>query len=109
MQTQRQDKSSLNVLDKEVYMVDWESKKMTNLPFKKTTEAPSFAYCGIDMFGPFYIKEKRSEFKRCGVVFVCLAIRVVHIEMTHQTDTDSLIQALWRTIARRKCKAHTII
>ena len=55
----------------------------------------------FDMFGPFYIKEKRSELKRYGAMFVCLASRAVHIEVTHQIDTDSFIQALRIMIARR--------
>ena len=75
---------------------------MANLPYKKTTEAPSFTYCGIDIFGPFHINEKRSQLKRYGVMFVWLANRAVHIEVTHHIDTDSFIQALWRMIARRK-------
>ena len=76
-------------------------QKMANLPCERTTEAPPFTYCSIDMFGSFYIKEKRSEFKRYGAMFVCLASRAVHIEVTHQINNDSFIQALQRIIARR--------
>ena len=75
---------------------------MANLPYKKTTEDPSFTYCGIDIFGPFHINEKRSQLKRYGAMFVWLASRAVHIEVTHHIDPDSFIQALWRMIARRK-------
>ena len=53
------------------------------------------------MFGPFYIKEERSELKRYGAMFVRLASRAVHIEVTQQTDTESFIQALRIMIARR--------
>ena len=65
-----------------------------NLPYDRTTETPPFTYCGIDMFGPLYIKEKISELKRHGAMFVYLARRAVHIEVTHQIDTDSFIQEL---------------
>ena len=75
---------------------------MANLPYERTTKAPPFSYCGVDMFGPFYIKENRSELKRYGAIFVCLGSRAVHIEVTHETDTDSFIQALRRMIARIK-------
>ena len=34
-------------------------------------------------------------------MFVCLASRAVHIEVTHQIDTDSFIQALQKMTARR--------
>ena len=54
------------------------------------------------MFGPFNIKEKRSELERYEAMFVCLATRVVHIEVAHQIDTDSFIQALTRMIAMRE-------
>ena len=54
-------------------------KKMANLPHERTTEGTPFTYCGVDMFGPFYIKEKRSELKRYGAMFVCPASRAVHI------------------------------
>ena len=33
-------------------------------------------------------------------MFLCLASRAVHIEVTHHVDTDLFIQALWRMIAR---------
>ena len=41
---------------------------MVNLPYERTTEAPHFRYCGVDKFGAFYIKEKRSELKRYGAM-----------------------------------------
>ena len=76
-------------------------QNIANLPFERTTEVPPFTYCGVDMFGPFYIKEKISEFKRYRAMFVCLASRAVHIEVTHQINTDSFIQVLRRMIATR--------
>ena len=76
-------------------------QKMANLPCERTTEAPPSIYCVVDIFGLFYIKEKISELKRCGAMFLCLASRAFHIEVTHQIDTDSFIQALRRIIARR--------
>ena len=75
---------------------------MYNLPYERTTQAPTFTYCGVDMFGPVYIKERRSELKRYGAIFVCLKSGAVHIEMTYEIDTDSYIQALRRMIARRE-------
>ena len=76
-------------------------QKIANLPFARTTETSPFTCCGVDMFGRFYIKEKISEFKRYRAMFVCLASRAVHIEVTHQINTDSFIQVLQRMIARR--------
>ena len=28
-------------------------QKMTNLPYERTTEAPHFVYCGVEMLGTF--------------------------------------------------------
>ena len=77
-------------------------QKMANLTYERTTEAPSFTYCGVDMFVPFYIKEKRSELKRYGAMLFCLASRAVQIEVTPHVNMDSFIQALQRMIALKK-------
>ena len=55
----------------------------------------------MDMFGPFTIKCCRTELKRYGIIFTCLASRTVHLEVANTMDTDSFIQALRRFIARR--------
>ena len=76
-------------------------QQMANLPTNRMlTEAP-FTYCGVDMFGPFYIKEGRKELKRYGAIFTCFSLRAIHIETTVNIDTDSFIQALRRFINRR--------
>lgn len=77
-------------------------QKMADLPVDRTvaSEAP-FTRVGVDYFGPFEIKRGRSMVKRYGVVFTCLAIRAIHIEMASSLDTSSCIDALRRFIARR--------
>eukprot|EP00794_Sanderia_malayensis_P004021 gene4021-4570_t len=76
-------------------------QKMADLPEERVKEAPPFTYCGVDLFGPFVIKERRKELKRYGVLFTCFGSCVIHIETTNSLDTDSFIQALRRFIARR--------
>ena len=61
---------------------------MADLPKDRFQEAAPFTYCAVDMFGPFKIKVKRSEAKRYGTMFTCLASRTVHIEVSHSMITD---------------------
>ena len=44
-------------------------QKMADQPIQRCTEAPPFTYCRVDMFGPYLIKEKRSQLKRYGALF----------------------------------------
>ena len=47
------------------------------------------------------VKRGRSETKRYGVLFTCLTIHAIHIEVVHSLDTDSFINSMCRFIARR--------
>ena len=53
------------------------------------------------MFGPFTIKERRSELKRYVILFTCFSSRAIHLETTISMETDSFICALRRFIGRR--------
>ena len=44
-------------------------QKMSDLPLERLTETPPFTYVGLDLFGPFIVKEGRKELKRYGVNF----------------------------------------
>ena len=76
-------------------------QKMADLPPERCSTSPPFTYTGVDLFGPFTIKQGRKEHKRYGVMFTCLASRAVHIEISASLDTDSFLHALRRFIARR--------
>ena len=53
---------------------------MADLPKDRLTPTlPPFSYVGLDYFGPFLIKRARSEVKRYGCLFTCLATGAVHI------------------------------
>ena len=71
---------------------------MADLPEERITYAPPFTYCGVDLFGPFQIKQGRKEVKRYGVLFTCLASRGVHIETADSLETDSFMNALRRAV-----------
>ena len=77
-------------------------QKMANLPEDRLTpDQPPFTNVGVDYFGPFEVKRGRSTVKRYGVMFTCLAIRAVHIEIADSLDTSSCINAIRRFISRR--------
>lgn len=75
---------------------------MAPLPSPRVTALESpFTSTGVDYFGPFLVKRGRSQVKRYGCIFTCLAVRAVHIEMTHSLDAESFLCAFSRFTARR--------
>ena len=77
-------------------------QKMADLPKDRLIpDKLPFTAVGVDFFGPFQVRRSRSLVKRYGVIFTCLNVHPVHIEVAHSLDTDSFILALRRFIARR--------
>ena len=74
---------------------------MVDLPMHRLADAPPFTYWGVDMFGPFVIKQQRNEIKCYGAMFMCMASQAVHIGITHSLNSDSFIQALRSVTACR--------
>nr|XP_033200963.1 uncharacterized protein LOC117163080 [Bombus vancouverensis nearcticus] len=77
---------------------------MGNLPEARVTESRPFTNVGVDYCGPFHIKEKRDRNRRqikvYVAIFVCLAIKAVHIELVDDLTSEAFIAALRRFIAR---------
>ena len=81
-----------------------QGQKMADLPAVRITEGgPPFLYTGLDFFGPFLVRRGRgqSRIKRYGVIFTCLTMQAVHLEVAADMTTDSFINILRRFIARR--------
>ena len=78
------------------------NQRMADLPADRITPGdPPFSHVGVDVFGPFVVKQGRSLVKRYGCLFTCLKIRAVHLEILYSMDTDSFVNALQRFICRR--------
>ena len=76
--------------------------KMADLPVARLRlYKPAFYSTGMDCFGPFEVKIGRRVEKRWGIIFKCLTIRAVHLDVLTSLDTDSFLMALRRFIARR--------
>ena len=69
--------------------------------------AKPFSSTGIDYFGPIKVKATKHTRKnptlnkRYGVIFVCLTMRALHLEVADNLTTESFILALSRFIARK--------
>ena len=75
---------------------------MSPLPSERITPGmPVFTYVGVDVYGPYLIKNYRSEVKRYGSLFTCMTTRAVHIEVLNSLDTSSMINAVSRFKSRR--------
>ncbi|XP_048846374.1 uncharacterized protein LOC125717469 [Brienomyrus brachyistius] len=78
-----------------------EEQRMADLPVDRVEPSPPFTYTGMDCFGPFYTKQGRKEFKRYGLLFTCLSLRAIHLEMLEDLTTDAFLNALRCFIAIR--------
>ncbi|CAI5649659.1 unnamed protein product [Oreochromis niloticus] len=76
--------------------------KMADLPVARLRlYKPAFYSTGVDCFGPFEVKIGHRVEKRWGIIFKCLTIRAVHLDVLTSIDTDAFLMALRRFIARR--------
>ncbi|XP_018312448.1 uncharacterized protein, partial [Mycetomoellerius zeteki] len=84
--------------------------KMGDLPAVRIRPATPFTNTGIDFCGPFFIKEKkfrnRTRIKVYVCVFVCMAIKAVHLEIVSDLTSEGFLAALRRFIARRGLPEH---
>ena len=81
-----------------------ETQIMADLPIERVQHGEHpWASTGVDLFGPFHTRRGRTQTKRYGVIFTCLALatRAVHLEMADSLSADSFICALRRFLARR--------
>lgn len=70
------------------------SQQMGQLPADRVEPTPAFTRVGVDTFGHFTVKERRTEMKRWCIIFICMYSRAIHIEVVNDLSTDSFLQAL---------------
>lgn len=81
-----------------------QTQKMADLPTDCVSTDPPFTNVGLDVFGPWSVAARRTrgghaQSKRWAVIFTCMSVRAVHIELIESLDTSSFINALQRFIA----------
>ena len=73
---------------------------MADLPGDRINpDKPPFTLCWCWLF--LQVCHGRSLVKRYGVIFTCMTIHAVHLEVAHSLDTDSFLLALRTFMARR--------
>jgi hypothetical protein len=64
-------------------------------------ESAPFVNVGVDFFGPFRVIMGNEEQKMYGVIFCCLSVRAVHLEVCTDATGDRFLLALRRFVGRR--------
>lgn len=78
---------------------------MGNLPTFRISQVKPFSHTGLDFAGPFFITLGKTRgaktFKAYICLFVCLAVKAIHLELVSSLTADAFIAALRRFVARR--------
>lgn len=77
--------------------------RMGELPECRWTRGTVFGETGLDYFGPIEVRVRRHLEKRYGIIYVCMATRAIHLELTETLTTEDCILALKRFVSRRGC------
>ncbi|XP_060919668.1 uncharacterized protein LOC132993709 [Labrus mixtus] len=79
---------------------------MADLPADRLSTEPPFTNVSLDVFGPWMVSSRRTrgdpaQSKRWAVLFTCMSVRAIHIEVIESLDTSSFINALRHFLAIR--------
>ncbi|XP_011173050.1 uncharacterized protein LOC105205391 [Solenopsis invicta] len=75
---------------------------MGDLPRHRVIQARPFLNTGLDYAKPFSVKLSRNKTSKAYVcLFVCFAVKAVHLELVNDLSTTCFLNALKRFVARR--------
>lgn len=78
---------------------------MSDLPISRVQLHRPFSHVGMDYGGPFLVKENRrrntKNVKVYVALFICMAVKAVHIEIVSDLTSNAFLAALDRFVARR--------
>ena len=70
---------------------------MADLPACRVTACNKpFKFCGVDYFGPYTYRQRRSDCKAWGLPFTCLCSRAIHVEIITSLDLNNFLLAFSR-------------
>ena len=82
-----------------------QTPKMGDLPAERVSPSPPFSRVGLDIAGPYFIKDgkarSRTLVKAYICVFVCFAIKALHFELDIDLTSEALLNSLKRLISGR--------
>ena len=78
---------------------------LASWPKERVSRSLPFTYCGVDYFGPILVfSDDLSQMRKVWVVlFTCMAVRAVHMEIVQDMSTREFLYALECFISRRGC------
>lgn len=83
---------------------------MADLPASRVTANRPFYNVGMDYGGPFIVKESRRRGSRTQkaylALFICMAVKAVHLEIVTDLSTESFLAAMDRFTSRRGIPAN---
>lgn len=71
------------------------------LPRERVKETSVFENCGIDYMGPLSVKRNGEIVKVWIVLFTCMVVRAIHLELVFNLSAESFIGVLRKFVARR--------
>lgn len=78
---------------------------MADLPSARVQQCRPFAQVGIDYAGPIQIRElhlrKYRSYKIYIAVFICFAVKAIHLEVVSELSTNAFLAAFDLFVARR--------
>lgn len=74
---------------------------MAELPIERlAVGCPPFHHASVDYFGPILVKSERNRcVKRYGVIFTCLTIRAVYLDIARSLSTEDFLLVLRRFVS----------
>ena len=95
-----------------LHVASFEEKRvLADLPVERCIEVPPVIFCGGDMFGPYLIKERRSQLKRYGALLTCFTCSSLHVEGSWLEEEllvpsgQTMEQILWKQ--RMNCSKYS--